>query len=415
MTSGSQRFGYHGDFRKLWAGQTVSAFGTLLGALSLTALVYLDASPPQLGLLYMAQGAPALAFSLFAGVWVDRLPRRVLLIASDVGRAVALLSVPLAAAFGELRIEQLYIVAFVTGTLDVAFRLAYRAYLPSLVEQDQLIEANSRLAASESVAEAASPAVGGALVQAAGVPIAVFVDALTFAGSALMIALIRRPETRQPRKPESSLTTEIVEGVRVLWRNLVLRALAADICLLSFFGGFYHALYGAFLLRTLDFSPLVLGLTIGAGGVGSFLGALIVGRLLRRLGLGRGIIAARIVHEACTFLIPVAGGPPELAFGMIVFAQLAGDAFWVTADVSAISLRQTIVPEHLLGRVNAGMHTLEGGCLPLGALLAGFLAEAIGLRETLFIGASGMICGIAFLALSPLPRLQTASDAGDQT
>jgi len=248
-------------------------------------------------------------------------------------------------------------------------------------------------------------------VQAFGAPVAVAVDALTFLWSAVLIGLIRHPEPPRARVTATSMWSDIAEGGRFLWRNLLLRPLAANTCFLSFFGGFYHPLYGVFLLRTLDFSPLAMGLTIGAGGAGSFAGALLVGRLTRRLGLGRGIVVARIAHGACTFFIPLAGGPPELAFGMIVFAQVAGDGFWTSADISEMSLRQTVVPERLLGRVNSGMHTLNFGLIPLGALLAGFLAEAIGVRETLYIGAAGMTCGIAFLALSPLAGLQTASEA----
>jgi predicted MFS family arabinose efflux permease len=241
--------------------------------------------------------------------------------------------------------------------------------------------------------------------------VAVFVDAMTFVSSAVFIGTIERREVGSKSVEESSILADIGEGARFLWRQLVLRALAADTAFLSFFGGFYHALYGAFLLRTLEFSPFALGLTVAAGGVGSFAGALMVTRLMRRFGLGRSIVLARLVHEGCTFLIPLAGGPAELAFGMIVFAQLAGDGFWTAADISAVSLRQAVVPDRLLGRVNSGVHVLEYGLLPVGALLSGLLAETLGVRETLLLGAGGMMFGVLFLWLSPLPRIQSAEAA----
>jgi predicted MFS family arabinose efflux permease len=341
------------DFVMLWAAQTVSTAGSLLGALSLTALLYLHASPAQLGLLYAAQGLPALLFTLFAGVWVDRMPRRPVLMLSDVGRAVCLVTVPLAAAFGVLRMEQLYAVAFLAGGLDVAFRLAYRSYLPALVSGRDLLEGNAKLSASESVMEVGAPAAGGGLVQASSGPIAVLIDALTFLLSAAFLSRIGRSEPRHQPQRTANAISEIAEGLDHLWRHRVLRGLVGSSGTLGFFGGFFHTLYFVFLIETLQFSPLAAGITVGAGGIGSLAGAVLAERVVRRLRLGRALLLTRCGSALCTFLIPLAAGPKELAFAMILFAQLAGDALWTAHDVSAVSLRQTVVPRDLLGRVTA--------------------------------------------------------------
>src|SRR3990172_6749280 len=198
----------HPDFVKLWAGQTVSAFGSMLGALSLTALIYLNASPLQLGILAMARGLPVLLFAVSAGVWIGRLPLRPVLIVADLLRAAVLLSVPIAAVFGMLRMEQLYVVAFTFGLLEMASDIAYRSYLPLLVGPEQVLEGNSRLSASEAIPDIGSPAAGRALVQAAGGPVAMLVDALTFLWSAACFSLIRRKEEARGRHAGGTMLQE---------------------------------------------------------------------------------------------------------------------------------------------------------------------------------------------------------------
>jgi len=375
----------------------------MFGALALTALVYLHASPVQLGLLAMAQGLPVPIFALTAGVWVDRLPLRPILIAADVGRAVALLTVPATALFGTLHIEQLYGVAFVFGLLEVVFDIAYRSYLPALVPPEELLDANAKLSASESVAEIGSPAVGGAVVQAAGGPGAVFIDALTFLWSAACVGAIRHRDGRaRPVEPPNMLT-EVAEGVRTVWNDRILRALAGAGGTGRFFGGFYQALYALFLIRTLGFSPLVVGITIGAGGIGSLSGSLLAGRTTRRFGVGGTLLMSKLAPLG--ILIPLAGGPAALAFAMVFAAQLFGDPFWATYEITSISLRQSITPERLLGRVTSTMYLVQSSLLPIGALTAGVLAQSIGVRETLWLAEIGGMLAAAWLFFSPIPHL----------
>ena len=391
------------DFVHLWAAQTVSFFGTTFGALALTALIFLDATPGQMGILAMAQGLPVLLFALAAGVIVDRMPRRPVLIVADFGRFAALLTVPAAALLDVLVIEQLYLVAFVVGALDLAFQVAYRSYLPALVSREQLLAANARLSATESVAESGAAA-GGLIVQAASGPAAVLVDAFTFLVSGLLVKRIRRPEPPIAPQPQSSMLHEALEGVGEVVRSPVLRALTSSRATMSFFGAFIGALYSLFLIRELGFSPFIMGLTIAAGGLGSIGGALVVGSVTRRLGIGPTLLISSLGVQ--TWLIPLAGGPSELALLMILVSQLFGDPFWTMYEIGSVSLRQAVTEDRMLGRVSSTMHLVEAGLIPIGALTAGVLAEAIGVRETLAIAAIGVSSAALWILLSPIPGLR---------
>lgn len=401
--SNSRTLGSNPDFLKLWTAQTVSYFGSMFGALGLTALVFLDATPGQMGVLAMAQGLPVLLFALIAGVFIDRLPRRPVLILADIGRFAVLLTVPVAAALDGLSIAQLYVVGFMSGTLELAFNVAYRSYLPALVSRDHLLAANARLAATESIAESGSPALGGFVVQAAGGPVAVLLDGLTFLCSGILVATIRRDE-RSPGHEKRAVLTEAREGVAAVRANAVLRALTGAKGTTSFFGSFIGALYGVFLINELGLSPLAMGITIGAGGLGSVVGSWLVAPLSRRIGFGMVILISSGGFYA--WLIPLAGGPKELAFAMIVAAQLFGDPFWTMYEIGAVSLRQAVTPDAMLGRVSSTMHLVEAGLAPVGALMAGLLAETIGVRETLAIAAAGVSSAAVWVLLSPIPKLR---------
>jgi MFS family permease len=396
----------NGDFVRLWTAQSVSQLGSMMGALSLTALVYLDASASQMGLLAAAAGLPVLLFALFAGVWIDRVPRRPLLIASDLGRAALLATVPLAAVFGDLSIEQLMVVAFLVGVLELAFAVAQRSYLPSLVAKEELIEANSRMQASESAMEVGGPAVGGMLVQALSGPAAVAIDAATFVGSAVALATMRSKEAPPAPGTGPSLLRDAMEGLRAVRGHELLRPVAVATVCFGFFGGFWHSLYTLFGVRELGLSPAAVGVTIGAGGLGSLAGAVIAGRLARRIGLGGAMALSRVAMAPTGFVIALAGGPMWLAFATLILAQLLGDVFWGVYDIASVSLRQSVTPDRLLGRVNASFYLLGAGVLPIGALAAGWLAEAIGARETLLVASCGGLVGDAWLVLSPVRRFR---------
>lgn len=256
------------DFIKLWTGQTVSKFGTHItgAAMAATAVLVLGATPAQMGLLGAFEGLPVLLISLLAGVWVDRLRRKPILIAADLGRAVILLSIPLAALFGLLGMGQLYVVAGLVGVLSVLYNVADQSFLPAVVKREQLIEANARLGASESLAEVAGPSLAGVLVQWLSAPYAILIDAVSYFFSAGCLGFIRtiEPAPLQPEKPH--IWREMLEGLNAAASDRVLRALMGATATHRFFGNFIGTIYWLFLVRDLGLTPAFVGLSIGLAG-----------------------------------------------------------------------------------------------------------------------------------------------------
>ena len=411
------------EFAALWASTAISHLGTMFEALSLTALLFLDATPAQMGVLAAATTAPALVVALLAGVWVDRLPRRPVLVAADFGRFALLLTVPVAALVDRLSMEQVYVVAFGAGCLEVMFDLAYRSLLPSIVPDGQLVDANAGLRMGESVAGSVGPTIGGGIVQAAGAPVAVLIDAFTFVASGLLLGLVREratgpmvPGVAVPLVPQVKtqgigVLKEALEGVRTATREPALRAILGLSCTYGFFGSFLITLFALRVLRELGLSPLMLGLLVGAGGLGSFAGAALAGPATRHIGLGPSIVVAYIFATLADLTIPLAGGSPWTAFAILGLGYFFSDLFYVIHGVAAMSLRQAITPERQLGRVNATFLLVNRSLRPAGSVVAGLTAEVIGVQQALFIGGAGIVGASAWLILSPLPRMKTAPSA----
>jgi MFS family permease len=408
----------HRDFMKLWLGQTVSQFGSHItgAALPFVAFLTLGATPLQLGILGALGSVPILLFGLFAGVWVDRLRRRPILIGADLGRALILGSIPLAALLGVLRIELLYVVAALVGILTVFFDVAYASILPSLVTRHELVEANSKLGSSSALAEIGGPSLAGFLVQLISAPFAILIDAVSFVLSAAGIILIRTAEPPPPPAAERRpVLRDMAEGLRLVLRQPILRGLAGHAATMTFFGNFIGVLYSIYCVQELGIPPAIVGIMIGLGGVGAFIGTLIVGPVTRRLGVGRSIIGAVLFGTLVNLAIPLVWGPPLLVAGILMATQLIGDISWPLHSVNEQSLRQAIVPDRLLGRANASMQFLTGGIAPLGALLGGWLGEVIGMRPTLLIALAGLLLGILWLIFSPLRQLRDTPTAPVET
>src|SRR2546421_3957851 len=396
------------DFVKLWLGQTVSQFGSgITGiALPLTAVLVLAATPAQMGILGALDGVAVLVIGLLAGVWVDRVRRRPLLIATDLGRAFLLSTIPLAALLGVLRIGQLYVVAAMVGMLTVLFNVAHSAFLPSLIPQESLVEANSKLGISDSLAEIGGPATAGPLVQLISAPFALLFDALSFLFSACCLGLIHTPEPASAvLEQRKSIWHDLVEGLRVVLKNPLLRALAASAGIFSLFGNFIGALYALYIIRQLGAPAIFLGLLVATGGVSALVGAFMAERVVRRFGLGMTVGVGLFMYGATGLLIPLAGGSLAFALSLLFLSQLMGDASVSIYLIAEVSLRQSIVPANMLGRTNASMQFLSQGVAPPGALLAGILGGMIGLRLTILIGVLGVILAGAWLLLSPVRKV----------
>ncbi|HEY3837927.1 MAG TPA: MFS transporter [Bryobacteraceae bacterium] len=395
------------DFRKLWIGQVISHVGSNITsvALPLTAVLVLKASPLQMGFLSGAGAATVLIFSLFAGAWVDRLRRRPILICADLGRAVVLGIIPLAAMQNRLTIGDLYLVAVAGSTLTVLFDVSYQAYLPSLVDRENILTGNSRLALTESIAQAAGPGIAGTLVQLITAPMAILLDAISFVFSALSLLLIRKREPMPARTLEPHIGREISEGLGVSWCDPILRALACRRAGSAFFLGFGSSLYFLFATRELGLSAGLVGIIIAIGGTSGLFGAVLAEWLVRRFGFGRTFIGSAVAIGMATSLVPLAHGSVTVCCAFLIASQL-GDLAWPVYDISERSLRQAITPDRLLGRVNSSMHLLFHGILPLGALAGGAIAQAIGVRRALMIGAIGLLLSTMWLVFSPVRRLR---------
>jgi predicted MFS family arabinose efflux permease len=358
----------------------------------------------QMGLLNGAGAAAVLVFGLFAGAWVDRLRRRPLLIGADFGRAVLLASIPLAALLHRLTIAHLCMVAAADGVLATVFDIAWRTYIPTLVGRSAVLEANSKLASTESLAEMLGPGLTGILVQWLTAPVAIAFDALSFLVSMASVGWIRSPEPRPARVPDAHIVHEIREGLTVCWRDSRLRAVAFRRAFGAFFVGF-GSLYILYVVRELGLNPAQLGLMIAVGGVTNLAGAFLAQRLVRQLGLGHSMIASTLLLGTASLLPALAHGSVAACCLVLVAAQL-GDAGWPVANICNQTLCQAVAPPALLGRVNSAMHLMFRGMVPAGALAAGAVATAIGLRATMAIGGVGFLLSSLFLVFSPIRRLR---------
>jgi MFS family permease len=399
------------DFVKLWAGQTISIFGTLIGrfAFIFVAVTTLNASPVEVSLLRVADMAPALLVGLIAGVWVDRLRRRPIMIWADLGRFLLLLSVPVAAWLGALRVEQLYVVALLVGTLATFFDVSYRTYLPSMVRRDELVEANAKLGASSAVAEVAGFGLAGALVQLLTAPFAVVVDAFSFLASALSLVLIRGEEVPAPVEERTGAWREIREGMALVAGEPVLRAFAGARLTRDFFIHAWVAVLVLFLSRDLGLTPLEMGLLFAVGGVSSFFGALLAEPITRRFGVGPTMIVSYGLYTCTTVLVPLAGGPYWLILLLVGLPQCF-DAGYLIYEVNETSLIQALSPARALGRVNASLRFVGWAAMLAGTLVGGLLGELIGLRTTMLVAAVLAMSSVLWLLLSPIPRIRAVPE-----
>jgi MFS family permease len=398
------------DFARVWTGETVSAVGTqvTLLALPLLAVEELDAGAAEMGALGFAQTIPFLLFALAAGVWVDHHRRRPLLIATNAARALLVALIPLLALLGVLELWHVLAIAFGVGACTVFFEVGFQSYLPRLVERDDLVEANSRLTAANSVAEVSGPGLAGIFVGAIGARFTIALDAVSFLVSAVCVSRIRRgePEPDSPR-PRSGLRREIAEGFAETLHNRYLLAFAAEA---GTYNVAWHAIDAILVLWAVDELGLragTLGLLLSVGSVGAVLGALMTEGLARRIGVGRAMWGCALVSNVGVLMIPLATGEPATVIAVL------GTAFFVQGlgatgtNVHTYAIRQAVTPDRLLGRTNAVYRMLTWGLIPLGSLLGGVLGETLGLRPALWIGAVLLFPSWLWLFFSPARSLRT--------
>ena len=396
------------DFTRLWAGQTVSLIGTQVTqfTMPLVAVLTLNATVFEVGVLNSLRFVPVLLLSVFAGVWLDRRKRRPVLIVCALGNAVLIGLVPVAAATGQLSIGLLYAVNGLVGTLNMIFDVGALSYVPFLVERERLSEANARLQVSSAVAGISGPGLAGLLVGLITAPVTLTVDAVSYLASAIgLISVTRREPDPEPVPPGFSVRRSIAEGFQTVFGSPLLRSLITQSTALNLFFGSFITIFVVYAVRTVHLSTLELGIVIGASAVGGLAGALLATRARKALGYGKAMAVTTIGVSAAPLLLLVPRHASVPTVIIMVAAQLGYGSSISAFNVNAITLRQVVTPTRLLARMNATYRMLIWGAPPVGAVAGGLLGSAVGLRAALVISLIAMTSPILWIFFSPVFRL----------
>lgn len=406
---------HHQDFLRLWTGDTISQFGaqiTLL-AIPLLAVRELHAGTFQVGLLETLQHLAFVVIGLPAGAWVDRMVRRRVLIGADLARCVLLLTLPAAYAMGWLTIGQLFVVATLFGAATVFFDVGYQSYLPGLVGSEHLVEGNSKLQASQSVARVAGPGVGGVLIgwlKPVGV---LWFSALGYLWSAFWVWRIRADETVEEDARSRSLVRDISEGLRFVFGHRLLRSITMTTAISNLFSSAAFAVMIVYLARTLQLSSSVIGLLFMCGAIGGVFGAVMTKHLGRVIGQGPLLWISILVSGLLLFVPPTIHRDGAIWLFAVTFVAL--DVCVVVYNITQVSFRQTLCPPRLLGRMNATVRFVVWGTMPFGAFAGGLIGEHFGIRAALYVGACGGLCAFLPIFLSPLRSMRELPTAIDET
>jgi MFS family permease len=392
-------------FRRYWAGQSISMFGDQISGivLPLVGVLTLHTSPAQMGILTGLEWLPSLVFGVHAGVWADRIGhRRQLMIAADLGRAALLATVPVCFAAGVLTLTQLYAVAFAAGTLSILFVVSDPALFVGLVPADRYVDGTSLVYGSRALSFVAGPSVGGLLVQWLTAPFAVVADALSFLGSAFFLSRIRVTEALPAGKEHGGL----LAGARFIRGSAIIRASLVSASTINFFNFVFFTLSVLYAVRYLHIRPGELGLLLGAGALGGVLGAAVTRRLCDRIGAGWSYTAGCLFFTAPMVLFPLATGPRPVILAMVFGTEFLCGFGVMVLDISIGAIFAAVIPDPIRSRVSGAFQAVNYGVRPLGALAAGALGTAIGVRTTLWIAAIGGITGVLWLLPSRLARFR---------
>ncbi len=396
------------DFARLWAATTVSMLGSFVTrtALPFAAILVLGAGAGEVAILRSAELVAGLTVGLVAGAWVDRLRRRPILVSADIGRAILLASIPVAFAFDALTLAQLVAVAFGAAVLTTFFDTADRAFLPTVIGRERLVEANATLTGSSSAAEFVGFGAGGWLIQLLTAPFAIAVDAVSFLVSALLLRGIRAAEPAPPPATgRPSVVGEIRDGLRLTLRDPILRPLALADAAVAGFWGVFGAVYLVFATQ-IGFQPGVIGLVAAVGGLSSLVGATVASRAVRRLGVARFFIGAMVLVTIGNAFIALTPDAAFLGLACLLVQQLLSDSSLTAFDVVAVSIRQATVEDRLLGRVGASFHVLAMAAMLVGTVAGGIVAETVSVRAALVLGGLGGLIAIVILWFSAIRRMR---------
>ncbi|MFE6098722.1 MFS transporter [Streptomyces laurentii] len=393
------------EFRRYWTGQTVSLAGDqiTLMALPLAAVLVLGADAAEMGWLKTAELLPALLLNLPFGAWADRQARRRrVMIATDLGRAALVLSLPVAYVLDMLTLGQLYVVAFAVGALGVLFDVCNATLFVALVPVERYVQANSLVNGSRSMAWLAGPGAGGLLVQVLTAPFALVADAFTYLISAAYLARIApaEPAPAPVRKGHFS------EGLRWVLKNRSMRTLFAAAGTVQFFNFMFATLFVLYATTRLGLSAGVLGAILSAGAIGGLIGAVTASAVVRRIGVGPSLVAGFLGFGVPLLLVPAAHGPKPLVIGLLFAAEFLSCVGVMLVDIASGSLQMALVPDAIRSRVMGAFRTLNHGFRPLGALAGGLIGSTLDLRPTLWIATIGTVLAVVWVLPSPLARLR---------
>jgi MFS family permease len=402
------------NFLKLWAGQGFSVFGFHIADVSvpLATVLLLNATAAQMGLLGTARWMPFLLFTLLVGVWADRVRRRPLLISADFVRAVIMGGIVAMAVTGILTMPVLLVAIFIFGVFTVVFDVAYYSYVPHIVTRAQLVPANSRLQGTYSVAQLGGPGLGGALVQLFTVSVALVINAIAFLASALWLLWIRKPEPKPEPPPggHRNSLADIREGLQIVYRNAYLRALVGTAGTYNLFNQWILVLFVLYGVQEIGIGAAGVGLVLSAEAVGALIGAVAATRVSRWLGVGPAVVWAMILACPVMIAVPFVPGGTLLTLPLLMVIYAANGCGIAISSVAAVSVRQTVTPSRLLGRMTASYRFVSYGTIAIGALLGGVTGELLGLGPAILTGAIGMLTAIAWVVISPLRRLINLDD-----
>ncbi|ODP30114.1 hypothetical protein PTI45_00567 [Paenibacillus nuruki] len=406
----------HHDFRNFWLGHTISSFGVQITtvAIPLIAALTLQASPLQMGILTAVEFLPFLLISLFVGVWVDRKPKRPMMIMSDIIRAIVLIGIPIGLFFDILSMPMLYIIAAVVGINTVVFEIAHVSYLPIVVKKDELVEGNSKLEFSSSSATVVGQSIGGVLIQVFSAPISILFNVGTYLLSAVYLSFIKKKEeiVVVPEGTEQNLWVDIREGASFVFRNNALRAILIGTVIFNLFTYVIEPIFILYISRTLALPPIYIGLIFSMSGVGALLGAFLAGPMVKKFGIGKTLVSSLFLAGFVSLIIPIATLLPLLPAVLLIMVMYMIDAAMVIVyNINQRSLRQAITPHQLQGRMNACMRMFGMGVVPIGALLGGWLGTAIGTTPTLIVGAIGLMCSSIFIMFSSIRTLSVPTES----
>lgn len=385
------------NFLRFWTGQTLSQFGTRVGAVAMPVLSVgvLHANERQVGFLAAAETVSFLLIGLPAGAWVDRWLKRRTMIMADAIRFLAILVIPLLWATGQLELWHLYVVVTTIGLATVFFDVAYQSYVPILVHDDDIGRANSRLETTKQLAITGGPAIGGLLLQVVSAPVVLLSNAAAYLMSLVSLTLTTDSEQREPGR---SLRAEIGEGLRFVRDQPVIRRLVASMALSNLFASMVATLLPILVLRDLYLSPAILGIVMTAGSIGGAIGAAIAPALQRRFTIGKTVAGGLITAAAFCAVNPIAGmvgaRHQPIAAALLILAEFGMIAGALVFNVGQVSLRQSLCPKPLLGRMNASVRFVVWGSIPIAALLAGWLGSRIGVVPTMWLGGLGSLATV---------------------